>query len=425
MTTSNPRKWVQESVLATMGAALFAFGCDNTALVGAQDGGPPTMTTGTGQGSAGTGKTGGAGTGGSSAVGGDGAAGTTSVPTGAEPLQISGLEAITRIAAVVWNASPDGDVLVQAEQGHLTTKNDLFGPIHTMLADPRAATGVGKFYRWWLNLDAIATTSKDAQVFPAYTPALQADMANETETFAVTLTLKTSGTYTTLLTSPSSFVNARLAGIYGVTGISGDTLQATALDPSQRAGLLTQPGLQALVSLPTRNSPTRRGVYVEERFLCSPVPASPANLPALAPPPAGTTLRAAIKQDETMAACAACHILFDDPGFAFETFDAIGRWRTNDNGAPVDVSGLLLYDETLTAPTHFAGPIQLANDLAASVRAQQCMARQWLAFVGGTTSDQIDDATVAPIYTTFKESNFNLQELIVAVLTSDAFLAKH
>jgi hypothetical protein len=424
MTTSNQRKWVQGSVLATMGAALCALGCDNTALVGAQDAGLPPTTTGAGQSSAG-GKTGGTGTAGSSSTGSGGVAGTTSVPVGGELLQISGLEAITRIAAVVWNASPDGDVLVQAEQGHLTTKNDLFGPIHTMLADPRAATGVGKFYRWWLNLDAIATTSKDAQMFPAYTPALQVDIANETETFALTVTLKMNGTYTTLLTSPSTFVNARLAAIYGVPGISGDALQATALDPSQRAGLLTQPGLQALVSLPTRNSPARRGVYVEERFLCSPVPAGPTTLPALAPPQPGTTLRVAIMQDEASASCAACHVRIDGPGFAFETFDAIGRWRTNDNGAPVDVSGLLLYDETLTAPTHFAGPIQLANDLAASVRAQQCLARQWLAFVGGTTFDQIDDATVAPIYATFKASNFNLQELIVAVLTSDGFLAKH
>jgi hypothetical protein len=375
-----------------------------------------------GSGTAGTSSTGAAGTSSTGAAGTSptGSAGTgVLVPT---PLAISGLEAVTRIANVLWSSSADRDVLVRAQEGSYATKDDLYPLIHAMLADPRAAVGVGKFYRWWLNLDTIATTEKDATLFPSYTPDLQSDMANETETFAVAMTLKTDGTYQGLMTSPSTFVNARLADIYGLTGVTGDALQPVMLDPTQRAGLLTQPGLQALGSFATRNSPTTRGVHIQEQFLCVPIPAPPANTPPFTAPAAGTTLRATLSAETAQAICQACHSIIDPPGFAFETFDAIGRWRTVDNGAPVNVSGLLLNEGDLS-PTPFAGPLELATDLAMSKSSQQCLVRQWLAYVGNTTTAMIDDAAVAPVYASFQASSFNLQALIVAVLTSDTFLA--
>ena len=197
------------------------------------------------------------------------------------------------------------------------------------------------------------------------------------------------------------------------------------LDPTKRAGLLTQPALQVLGSIATRNSPPRRGAYVVETFLCTSLPDPPAGMPAFQPS-TGTTLRQSLAASESNASCAACHTIFDGPGLAFETFDAIGRSRTTDNGLPVDVSGLELYGSGAGAsPTPFSGPIELAADLASSAQAQQCMARQWLAFVAGTTTDRVSDTDVAPVFAAFSAAGLNLQELIVAALTSDLFLAKH
>src|SRR4051812_29422694 len=192
------------------------------------------------------------------------------------PLPISGNDALTRVATTLWNSPPDAALLSQASQ--IRTVGDLHGIIQQMLADPRASAGVGAFYRWWLNLPALAQLSKDTSVFPAYTPELQNDMALETETFGVNVTLAMNGSYRALLTAGFSFINARLADIYGVTGVSGDTLQQITLPAGQRAGLLTQPALQALGSVATRNSPPHRGDYVEARFLCQQVGPPPPTL---------------------------------------------------------------------------------------------------------------------------------------------------
>jgi hypothetical protein len=396
-------------------------------LAGQAGGAGTAGAAGTGTGAVGanggtTGTAGAAGTG-TGAVGANG--GTTGAGGAADtPLRISGTEALRRIAAMLWNQQPDDDLVSQAAGGLLDTKSGREGVVRRMLGDPRATAGVGAFYRWWLDLDSLATLQKDPTLFPAYTPELQADMVKETETFAVNLTLQANATYTALMTSPSTFVNERLADLYGLSGITGDDLQPVSLDPSQRAGLLTQPALQVLGSFATRNSPSHRGTYIDERFLCMVIPAKPPAVPNLVPA-AGMSLRAILSTNVANPTCQGCHTLIDQPGLAFEVFDAIGRWRTMDDGAPVDVSGLAFYNlfGNGASPTPFDGPIELATDLAMATPSRQCMARQWLAYVGNTTAAMIDDATLAPVYASFQASSFNLPALIVAVLTSDAFLA--
>jgi hypothetical protein len=343
------------------------------------------------------------------------------------PLPISARDALIRIAAVLWQGAPDGDLLAQATQGQITTIDELRSVVvDQMLVDPRAANGVGAFYRWWLNLPALATSSKDTSLFPVYTSGLRDDMAAETETFGVNVTLALSGSYQTLLTADFSFINERLAGIYGVSGVSGDALRMVALPAQARAGLLTQPALQALSSDATRNSPPRRGAYVAERFLCNRIlqpPVNPSDTPLDTSTP-GITLRKAIEDNEQQSAtCLACHHLFDPAGFAFEGFDAVGRARTTDNGAPVDVSDLSITLSASRPPTVVDGPIELANLLANEPAAHDCMSRKWLTFVLGRDLRPADDPSLAQIGATFSAAGYNLEALIAAVLTSGPFLA--
>lgn len=420
-------------ILAVAVMTIVAMGCDNHLLVGQNAdaaGGAGTMGSPGIAGAAGTMSSSGAAGGAGTMVAGMGTGGTGAADAGTTtrvvtPLPISADEALTRIAAVLWNAPPDADLLSQAALGHITTVEDLYGVIRQMLVDQRAATGVGAFYRWWLNLPALATLSKDTAVFPAYTSALQADMASETETYGVNVTLAMNGSYQTLLTGNFSFLDARLADIYGVSGVAGDSLQLVMLPPGQRAGLLTQPALQALGSLATRNSPARRGAYVEGRFLCFPPPPPPVS-PTAGPPDTstpGVTLRQAMETEEEQAmVCTACHQTFDPSGFAFEGFDAIGRVRTTDNGAPVDVSNLSIYVPMAGSPV-VNGPIELANMLASNPVAEDCMTRKWLSFALGRDLQSSDDAWVTRIDQTFASADYNLKELIAAVLMSGPFLA--
>jgi hypothetical protein len=360
-----------------------------------------------------------------------GAAGTTSTGaagSGPTSLPISANEALNRLANLLWEAAPDASVLAVGAQ--IQTTADLASVVQKMLADQRAAVGVGAFYRQWLDLPAVATLTKDPTLFPDFTPALQADMANETETFGVNVTLALNGTYQMLLMAPFSFINTRLANVYGVQGPADDSFQQIALPAVQRAGLLTQPALQSLGSFATRTSPTHRGAYIAARFWCQTIPAAPPGVPPLDPIPQGETVRVAVAAEMANAGCQACHHFYDPLGFAFEGFDAIGSARASDNGAPVDVSNLNILIPSpptqtpyTTTQTVVDGPIELAALIANNATAEDCMTRQWLAFALGRALQDSDEPWVAEIDSTFAASGFNLKTLITAVLTSGPFLA--
>ena len=375
-------------------------------------------------GSAGGGATGSAGNSGTGS-GGSAAGGTAGAVTPqAKPLKISPVEAVNRISRVLWNDVPDADLLAQAARARFTSTSDLAGTVRQMLADPRAAQGVGAFYRWWLGLDGVSAIEKDATSFPTFTPALAKDMARETETFAVTITLDQSGSYNDLMKSPSTFLDARLAEIYGVPGITGDALQYTPVDAYQRAGLFTQPAILVQGTNLTANDPSMRGGFIDTKFLCMPIPVAPAGENSFPTPPAGMTVRRALSASVgASASCQACHSLLDPAGYALENFDAIGRWRTTDNGGVVDTSGLDVRDLLDGQPQPVDGPISLSAALTDAPKAQQCMVRQWYAFVLNQRPSNVDDALVRETYPIFRGASLNLQALIVAVLTSDPFLA--
>jgi Protein of unknown function (DUF1588) len=223
-----------------------------------------------------------------------------------------------------------------------------------------------------------------------------------------------------------SFINARLADVYGVPNVQGDALTQVNLDPKQRAGLLTQPALLALWSDTARTDPSRRGTLVDEKVFCLDVPPPPANLPPAATLTPGMTQRQATEAISSLSAsCAACHALIDPPGLVYENFDAIGRWRTTDNGQPVDVSGLRILNINDTPVVVSGGPIELANVAAQAASSQKCMIRQWEAFALGKPNANALDSNIDlnEAYAVFKATSFNLKELIVSVLTTDAFLA--
>jgi Protein of unknown function (DUF1588)/Protein of unknown function (DUF1592)/Protein of unknown function (DUF1585) len=362
---------------------------------------------------------------GSAGAGTTGAAGSTTGAAGTAPanapLPISPQEALNRTASLLWNDALDGDLLTEAAMGQIKTTGDLASIVRGMLADPRAVAGVGAFYRQWLDLPAVATFERDPTLFPAYTPELQAAMADETETFGINVTLTMKGTYQLLMTAPFTFMNAPIGDIYGVSGL-GSSFQEVPLPPTQRAGLLTQPALQVLGAYETRTSPATRGTYIASRILCEAIPFPPAGLSGLDPIPPGVTVRAQETSNVANEYCQPCHVLIDPFGFAFEGFDAIGRARTTDNSAPVDVSGLKVRFPNGDMQT-LDGPVELANAIANAPDAENCFAQQWLSFALGRALVDADQPALAQIQSTFRASTLTIEDLIVLVLTSEPFLA--
>jgi hypothetical protein len=346
-----------------------------------------------------------------------GAAGAAIAPT---PLPISGGDAVQRIAAVLWRQQPDGAAVAAAAD--LETKQDLEPIARQMLADPRATEGVGAFFRWWLELDSVRTLEKDPSLFPDFTPLMAADMANETATFGTYVTRDIKGSFETLMTAPFSLINTRLAVIYGLGGIGGDSLRRVDLPAGQRAGLLTQPALQALGSLETRNSPSRRGLNVAEKFFCTVIPREPPGTPGLPPLAPDQTVRQELELATQSAVCKASHAAIDPLGYVFEGFDAIGRARATDNGVAVDATSTISLPARADTPWAIFTPADLAFHMAGDPGVQACYAQQWLSFALGRDLTVADQTSLQPIEADFQASGFDLQELIVSVLLSDTFL---
>jgi hypothetical protein len=325
-----------------------------------------------------------------------------------------------RVAAVLWQQAPD-DALTAAATGGgaVGTRSALATVVRRMVDDSRASIGVGAFYRWWLDLDQVAQLKKDPMLFPAFTPELQADETNETLSFSVDTTLIRNGSFQDLMTARWSYVNWRLARVYGLTGVTSEPLVQTQLPPG-RAGLLTQPALQALGSFAIRNSPSHRGSYIARKFLCEAVPSAPPNVPALALAP-GETVRQALRQEVVSATCMPCHAWLDPLGYPFEAFDAIGAPRTNDNGGAIDDTAMVR-DLATGFTLNVTDAADLAWQLSTFDTAEACMVRQWLTYALGRPLSDDDEPSVTTARAAFGGAGFNLKALIVAVLTSDAFL---
>lgn len=186
-----------------------------------------------------------------------------------------------------------------------------------------------------------------------------------------------------------------------------------------RVGLFSEPSL-----LTSHSHATTRGVAIREDLLCQPVP-PPAHAPMPPPPvPPGTTYRQSLQREVSSPACVGCHRFIDPPGFAFEHFDAMGRYRATENGHPIDASGFLV--DLDGRQIEFVGPGPLMTAIASSCVAHLCHARKWLEFalasIGRTLRPE-DDASVREVATTFAASGNDLIELVIAVTQSEAFLA--
>ena len=248
-------------------------------------------------------------------------------------------ELASRLAFFIWSSGPDDRLLNLAAKG--TLRKQLEAEVRRMLADPKAESLVRNFSGQWLQLRDLDIVRPDKNLFPAYTTELRDYMRQETEMLFADV-LRGNRPLTELLTARYSFVNEPLAALYGLPNVQGKAFRKVTLKGDVRAGVLGHASVLTLTSDPNRTSPVKRGKYVLDNILGTPPPPPPPNVPELEE--AGEikgTMREQMAKHSTNAVCASCHKKMDPIGFAFENFDAIGRYRTDDNGAPVDAGGQL------------------------------------------------------------------------------------
>ncbi len=278
------------------------------------------------------------------------------VPRGLNASPISDYELASRLSYFLWSSMPDDELFRVTYSGTLRQPAVLEAQVKRMLLDPKARAFAEIFAGQWLRVDELTTSAQpDAKRFPDYTPALRDAMLAEPIEFFHAL-LRENGSLLRVLDADYTYANEPLAKLYGLDGVTGEKFQRVALKDRNRGGVATMGAVLTLTSYPRRTSPVLRGKWILEQILGTPPPPPPPlvkSLPTNDKPKDGLTLRQQLAAHVQDANCAGCHKRMDPLGFGLENFDAIGRWRTDIAGAPVDSSGEMVTGEK------FNGPVEL------------------------------------------------------------------
>lgn len=339
-------------------------------------------------------------------------------------------EIASRLSYLLWNTMPDDELFARAEQGKLRDSAERSRQVRRMLQDPRTSRFVDSFATQWLRLRKVGMFPPDRQLYPDYDNHLETSMIAETKAF-VGEVLNRNLTLREFLHSDWSMMNARLAAFYGLPtdGLSGDEVKRVALPAdSHRGGLLTQAAILSLTSDGTRHRPVHRGVWLSETILGKSPPPPPANVDPIEPNPVTApkaTLRMKLQAHIHDARCASCHAKIDPLGLAFENFDAIGRWRTEEvtegqgKNPKVDPSGKLPDGRSYSTPEEFK---QL---LLADLDTFNAAFLEKLATYGLRRTMSFDDrADLAAIAAVSREKDYRLRDLIEAFVCSDLFIKR-
>ncbi len=337
---------------------------------------------------------------------------------------LSAYELGAKLAFTLANSMPDAMLFADAASGQLTSPDKLRAHADRLLTTAAGQAGVDEFHAQLLRLYTYSLIDKDPKLFPEFSPEIGGDMNKEARLFTHEIAFGRSGGLKDLLTAPFTFVNKRLAAVYKVNGTFTDGAFARVdLNPKERAGLLTLSGFLASNAYRTQVDSIHRGVFVHHNVLCT-------NLP---PPAAGVALtktggvtnRDRITVNTGVGTCGAgCHSTIINPvGFAFEHYDALGRYRDTDNGAPVDASDSYVFTPAL-GPEKFDGALEFSRLAANSAVAHDCYATNLLEFLAGRLPEDADQGLVKRLGMKSLQQGANIKSLIVELVTSEPFVTR-
>lgn len=325
----------------------------------------------------------------------------------------------TRLSYFLWAAPPDDKLQQLAAKGEL--RKNLAAEVKRMIGDYRAWSLTEDFAGQWLQLRDMDIASPDSKMFPEFKSGMAHLMKKESQTFFDNI-LRQNLSVMEFLNADYTFVNKKLAEYYDLKDakIKGDKFEKVSLAGTPRGGILTQGSVLVLTSTPTRTSPVKRGKYLLEQILGTPPPPAPGGVPPLDEKKARfgkMTLREQFAEHRSNASCAGCHAFLDPMGFAFENYDAIGRWRTEEKKLPIDASGTLVRGQA------FADIAELRGILVRDMGDQfvKNLSENLLTYALGRGTEYSDKPTIEEIIRRAKTSGYHFQDIILAVCESVPF----
>lgn len=327
----------------------------------------------------------------------------------------------SRLSYLLWATMPDRELSELADRGSLHEPTVLKAQVKRLLEDPRSRALFDGFGAQWLGIGSLATKTFDTAKFPQMNSRMRAAMYDEVRLFFENI-VRENRSIVSLVDCDYTFLNGALATLYGLDKkVTGSRWRKVKLSDANRGGILGMPGILAVTSFPDRTSPVKRGVWVLEQVLGEQVPPPPPNVPALDKQDkqavAHLTLRQRTELHRKDPVCASCHRVFDPIGFGLENFDAIGRWRAqDDSGGAIDGAG------ELPGGKRFASPKELKMLIAARPdELVRNLTEKLLAYALCRPLEGYDEVVVDHLVKTIAQEGYGLQTLITEIVASYPF----
>jgi len=335
--------------------------------------------------------------------------------------RVSDITLASRLSFFLWDTVPDAELVKVAMNNTLHLPAVLDKQVHRMLADPRAEALSTRFASQWLRLQDVEKLHPDALLFPGFDHALTTSYIRETQLFFNSI-VREDRSVLDLFTADYSYINERIARVYGIPNVIGDEFRRVAMPPERR-GILGQGSILMQTAVADRTSPVQRGKWIMEVLLGSPPPPPPPNVntnldETVSAAAAGRNLstRERMEEHRKNPSCASCHRVIDPLGLALENFDTIAAWRIKDNGVKIDASGTL-YDGT-----KLDGAASLRQALLShSESIMRNFTDNLMAFALGRRIEYYDQPTVRAIVRKAEQNGNRFSSLVLGIINSPAF----
>lgn len=325
----------------------------------------------------------------------------------------------SRLSYFLWASLPDEELLALAASGDLLDKGTYLAQVRRMLQDPKSAALGERFALQWLKLDGFGQESRpDPRKFPEFDEELADAMRQEVVEFFNHL-VREDRPLLELIDANYTFANARLAAHYGLAGPTGPAFERVRLSDPARGGVVGMAAVHTATSYPLRTSPVLRGKWILEVVLGDRVPPPPPNVPALEVDErtvSAASLREKLERHRQDPTCAACHDRMDPLGFGLETFDGVGRLRAEEDGKPVDASGVLPSGERFDGPAGLKAVLQKRQD-----QVLRHLVRQLTGYAFGRELNRFDECVIRDAMNAMANREYRPSALIETIATSFPF----
>lgn len=353
--------------------------------------------------------------------------------------ELSDFELASRLSYFLWNATPDEQLMSVARAQKLRDPATLRQETERLIDDPRSARFIEDFLDQWLELHAIHDTTPNGRLYPEYGDDLKYSSLLETQGFFAIM-LERNRSVRDFVAPTWVLANGRLAELYGIENVHGSKLRPVRLPKdSPFGGLWTQPAILKVTADGTSTSPVKRGVWIARRLLGTYISPPPPNIEPINPDTSGaTTRRQQLELHSSHGSCAACHVKFDPFGFALESFDVMGQYRTNYRDLDPEIAKLPYYKRKKMKQWIDALPVDSSGVTPDGFEFEDLQGlRQWLAskpeklawgvtwnlatYATAEPTGPLDRAAIQEIVDSAKGENYGLRSLVHGLVQSKLF----